>query len=297
MQRDALAATDLAYCRQLLSAGSKSFSFASRVLPSRVREPATVLYAFCRVADDAIDADTSVSLTTVDVLRSRIDGIYSGRPANHPVDRAMASVVNRQKLPRELFRALLDGFQWDAAGRTYDTLEDLLAYAARVAGTVGAMMTVLMGGRDADVLARACDLGVAMQLTNIARDLGEDAARGRLYVPLDWMREEGIGSDRVGASPGRRRRTAPRREALARHRGGALRAIRRRRPQLAKRLSRRYPRRSLDLFGYRSTGPAAWVRPAPPTSRRGEGAKALALSLRSPSSTGTSGPAQGSSAA
>ena len=97
--------------------------------------------------------------------------------------------------------ALLDGFAWDAEGRRYDTLEDLLAYAARVAGSVGAMMAVLMGARGADALARACDLGVAMQLTNIARDVGEDARAGRLYLPLAWLRDAGVDANAFLASP------------------------------------------------------------------------------------------------
>ena len=88
--------------------------------------------------------------------------------------------------------ALFEGLQWDCEGRRYEDLEALHAYAARVAGAVGVMMALLMGVRDADALARACDLGVAMQLTNIARDVGEDARAGRLYLPLDWLREAGL---------------------------------------------------------------------------------------------------------
>jgi phytoene synthase len=87
---------------------------------------------------------------------------------------------------------LLEGFVWDATGHHYETLEDVQAYGARVAGTVGAMMALVMGTRDAGALARACDLGVAMQLTNIARDVGEDARNGRLYLPRTWMREAGV---------------------------------------------------------------------------------------------------------
>ncbi len=103
-------------------------------------------------------------------------------------------------MPRELPEALLEGFEWDLVGRRYETLEELQAYAARVAGSVGAMMAVLMGARSAAVLARACDLGVAMQLTNIARDVGEDARQGRLYLPLAWLREAGIDPERLARS-------------------------------------------------------------------------------------------------
>jgi phytoene synthase len=183
---------DLEACRVLLRNGSKTFSAASRLLPRRVRDPATALYAFCRVADDAIDGDPSATEATVDDLRARLGRAYAGRPDDSPVDRALAAVVEAERIPRVLPDALLEGLAWDALGRRYETLDELYAYAARVAGTVGAMMTVVMGPRAPAVLARACDLGVAMQLTNIARDVGEDAGRGRVYLPLAWMREAGI---------------------------------------------------------------------------------------------------------
>jgi len=186
---------DLEACRVILRAGSKSFSAASLLLPRRVREPATAIYAFCRVADDRIDSQPGATGLVVDDLRDRLYRVYLGRPENDPVDRALAAVVERERVPVELFEALLEGLAWDADGRRYETLDDLHAYAARVAGTVGAMMTLLMGRRAASVLARACDLGVAMQLTNIARDVGEDAARGRIYLPLAWMREVGLDPD------------------------------------------------------------------------------------------------------
>jgi phytoene synthase len=97
--------------------------------------------------------------------------------------------------------ALIEGFAWDAQGRRYERLSDLRAYAARVAGAVGAMMAMLMGARAPEVIARACDLGVAMQLTNIARDVGEDARLGRLYLPLAWLREAHIDADEFLARP------------------------------------------------------------------------------------------------
>jgi 15-cis-phytoene synthase len=103
--------------------------------------------------------------------------------------------VARFGIPRELPDALIDGFSWDAQGRQYQTLEELHDYAARVAGTVGAMMALLMGVRSPQGLARACDLGVAMQLSNIARDVGEDARMGRVYLPRAWLSEAGIDAD------------------------------------------------------------------------------------------------------
>ncbi len=191
---------DLAACRALLRTGSRTFHAASRVLPGRVREPAIALYAFCRLADDAVDVDGGGHAALVE-LRRRLDLACAGRPLDGPADRALADVLRRHAIPRDLPAALLDGFEWDCEGRRYPSYEALLDYCARVAGTVGAMMALLMGQRAPDVLARACELGVAMQLTNVARDVGEDARAGRVYLPLDWLRAEGIDADAWLAKP------------------------------------------------------------------------------------------------
>jgi phytoene synthase len=194
-----IAPDDLASCRAAIRQGSRSFHAASRLLPGRVRDPALALYAFCRLADDAVDDGGGTR--AVASLHDRLDRVYSGRPRNAPADRAFADVVVAHAMPRALPEALLEGFAWDAAGRRYRTISDLRAYGVRVAAAVGAMMSVLMGVRDRDALARACDLGVAMQLTNIARDVGEDAAAGRMYLPLDWMEEAGIDPEAFVKSP------------------------------------------------------------------------------------------------
>ena len=182
---------DFQACQALMRGGSKTFFAASRLLPGRVRGPAIALYAFCRVADDAIDfsGDRVVALTE---LNERLRRIYAGDPMAFAPDRALAIVVRDFDMPLELVSALLEGFEWDAEGRRYETIEDLQDYGARVAGSVGAMMAVVMRTRTEQALARACDLGIAMQLTNIARDVGEDARSGRLYLPLQWMREAGL---------------------------------------------------------------------------------------------------------
>jgi len=184
-------AADLAECRALLRGGSRSFHAASRLLPRRVRAPAAALYAFCRLADDAIDTP-GAGPVALESLHARLAAAYRGDPAPIAADRALAAVLARHAIPRALPEALLEGFAWDAEARQYDDLAALQDYAARVAGTVGAMMALLMGADDAATLARASELGVAMQLTNIARDVGEDASAGRLYLPLDWLREAGI---------------------------------------------------------------------------------------------------------
>jgi phytoene synthase len=195
-----IAPADMAACRDMIRTGSLSFHAASRLLPARVRDPALALYAFCRVADDAVDEGTD-KVRAVLRLRERLDLIYAGRPRNAPSDRAFAAVVEGFEMPRALPDALLEGLAWDSLGRRYQSLSNLQDYAARVASSVGAMMCVLMRVRDTDALARACDLGLAMQLTNIARDVGEDARAGRLFLPLDWLAEEGVEPEAFLADP------------------------------------------------------------------------------------------------
>jgi len=204
-----IAPADLTACRAAIRQGSLSFHAASRLLPGKVRDPALALYAFCRLADDAVDdavgsghaEDAGAKADAVLTLRDRLDLVYLGCPRNAPADRAFAAVVQDFEMPRALPEALLEGLAWDAMGRRYDDLSGVLAYSARVAAAVGAMMCVLMRVRDADALARACDLGLAMQLTNIARDVGEDARAGRLYLPANWLAAEGLCPDGFLADP------------------------------------------------------------------------------------------------
>ena len=191
---------DIAACRDLLRGGSRTFFAASLVLPKHVSEPAIALYAFCRLADDAVDLGNDRAAAIVQ-LKDRLDRAYRGQPHPHAADRAFADVVTRFSIPQALPEALLEGLAWDAASRRYETLPELYAYAARVAGAVGGMMTLVMGQRAPEIVARACDLGVAMQLTNIARDVGEDARAGRLYLPLRWLRDAGIDPDSWLARP------------------------------------------------------------------------------------------------
>lgn len=202
---------DLAHCGELLRVGSKSFASAARLLPARVRPQVTAFYAFCRVADDAID-DSEDPASALALLHRRIDAIYDGRPYDDPVDRAFAWVVWTAAIPRPLVDTLLEGFAWDLEECRYERIEETLAYSARVASVVGVVMTLIMGVRERQTLARACDLGAAMQLTNIARDVGEDARRGRLYLPAQWLREEGIDPEAFmrdpAPLPGVRRATA-----------------------------------------------------------------------------------------
>ena len=185
---------DMEHCRAAIREGSYSFHAASRLLPSSVRDPALALYAFCRCADDEVDFGDDKPAAVL-ALSERLDAAYNGTPRNTPTDRAFTAMIEEFDMPRALPEALLEGLAWDGMERRYATLSDLRAYSARVASAVGAMMCVLMRVRDEQALARACDLGVAMQLTNIARDVGEDARAGRLYLPTDWMEEVGLSVD------------------------------------------------------------------------------------------------------
>ena len=189
---------DLHDCESLMRTGSKSFFAASLVLPGRVRAPATALYAFCRLADDTIDLESHLHggpMGALHHLQQRLQRIYDGCPSPVPADRALSAVVAQFNIPKALLDALLEGFEWDLQSRGYDSIAQLHDYGARVAGTVGSMMAIIMGVRSPQAQARACELGLAMQLTNIARDVGEDARNGRLYLPRDWMREAGIDPD------------------------------------------------------------------------------------------------------
>jgi phytoene synthase len=200
-------AADLAACQAILAEGSKSFAAASLLLPRRMRAPAAAFYAFCRVADDLVDFSSDPG-SAVEQLHARLDRIYAGTPDDDPVDRAFTRVVDAHAIPRVIVDALIDGFAWDARGREYATLSELLAYCARVASAVGVVMTLFMGARERRTLARACDLGAAMQLTNIARDVLEDAGRGRVYLPSDALRERGIEPDAFLRAPAEHPRVA-----------------------------------------------------------------------------------------
>lgn len=195
-----IAPADLEHCNEAIRHGSLSFHAASKLLPARVRDPALALYAFCRLADDEVDLKAEKAEAVLR-LRDRLDAVYAGRPKDAAPDRAFAAIVEDFEMPRALPDALLEGLAWDAEARRYRTLSGVKDYSARVASAVGAMMCVLMGVRDADALARACDLGVAMQLTNIARDVGEDALEKRIYLPLDWLEESGVDLDTFLENP------------------------------------------------------------------------------------------------
>jgi phytoene synthase len=159
------------------------------MLPTGVRHDASAVYAWCRVGDHAVDRGGEPAAALA-ALRWGLDRVYSGK-AEGPVERAFADVAFRHRISRDIPEALLEGFQWDVDGREYERPVDVVDYCIRVGSTVGVMMSLLMRRADDGSLRDASRLGAAMQLTNISRDVGEDAADGRLYLPLEWLRSEG----------------------------------------------------------------------------------------------------------
>lgn len=203
--------TLLAESRAAIEQGSKSFAAAARLFDPATREAAVMLYAWCRHCDDVVDgqvlghgqhAVTDAGARLED-LRRRTRAAFRGEAGCDPAFAALAEVVRRHAIPERHAVDHLDGFAMDVAGRHYHTLDDTLLYCYRVAGVVGLMMARVMGVTRSDTLERACDLGIAFQLTNIARDIVDDARVGRVYCPADWLAEAGIPQGEV-ADPRRR---------------------------------------------------------------------------------------------
>ena len=189
------------YGRDTIAAGSKSFALASRVLSPAVRDDATMLYAYCRFADDLVDGQLmghgqvedyrDGQAERVAELRATTLRALSGETIGEPHYDALEEVVRRHVMPHRYVMELVDGFQMDADLRHYGTLEDTLDYGYHVAGVVGVMMAWIMGVRDGPTLDRASDLGIAFQLTNIARDVVDDARAGRVFVPSEMLLRHG----------------------------------------------------------------------------------------------------------
>ena len=203
---------DLAACREVIRVHSKSFHAASKLLPADVRDAAIATYAFCRGADDDVDdaASPDAARERHARTRQRLDRLYAGDAMDTPVGRAFAWVVRSRGIPRAEPEALLDGMAQDMSVVRVADEESLLLYCYRAAGVVGRMMSRIMGRADDAALRRAVDLGIAMQLTNIARDVGEDAARDRVYLPGTWLADAGSSCDEVlsrRAAPGVRATT------------------------------------------------------------------------------------------
>ncbi len=182
----------VAACRQSIAHHSKSFALASRLLPGATADHAAIVYAWCRRADDAVDATPREARPqAVRRLREELAAIYRGEPTGSPELDAFAAVVSASAIPREYPDELLAGMQMDCTRATYDTEDELLLYCHRVAGVVGLMMCHVMGIGDAAARRHAAHLGIAMQLTNICRDVLDDWQLGRLYLPAELLRRCG----------------------------------------------------------------------------------------------------------
>ncbi|SDK78617.1 phytoene/squalene synthase family protein [Paracoccus chinensis] len=182
-----------------IAAGSQSFAAAAKLMPAGIREDTVMLYAWCRHADDVVDGQELGSTPVAQgdpaerlarLKAETLEALHGSGPISPPFA-ALRAVARRHDFPDRWPLDLIDGFAMDVAGRDYRTLNDTLDYSYHVAGVVGVMMARVMGVRDPAVLDRACDLGLAFQLTNIARDVIDDARIGRIYLPGDWVEEAG----------------------------------------------------------------------------------------------------------
>jgi phytoene synthase len=170
--------------RAAMAHHSKSFSLASRLLDGPTRDDVTVLYAWCRRADDEVDlAPLDEQSARVERLHAELRAVYAGEPLHTPLLSAFQSLVHRRHIPKEYPLALLAGMRSDVGPVRIETTEELLVYCHRVAGVVGLMLCDVFGLTDRHARARAAHLGIAMQLTNICRDVREDAGRDRRLVP------------------------------------------------------------------------------------------------------------------
>lgn len=184
--------------KEIIKKGSKSFSLASLFFSQKEKEASWKLYSWCRYCDDAIDEETDPLLMKerLESLRSETQKLVHGPSAQIHFS-GMHEVMRDFKLPMIYPQDLLRGMEMDVLGRRYETLEDLEEYCYCVAGTVGLMMCHILGIRSEKALKHAVSMGNAMQLTNIARDIGEDHQRGRLYLPTSWLKELGIGESEL----------------------------------------------------------------------------------------------------
>lgn len=192
----------VANSRASIEKGSTSFSVATRLFGRRLREDVWQLYAWCRYCDDQIDGQDHGGLATpmepseraarLARLRALTEAAMSGQPVVEPAFLALQRVAERHGLDRRWPQELLDGFAQDVAQTRYATQHDTLTYCWGVAGVVGVMMATIMGAKDAAVLRRAQDLGLAFQLTNICRDVREDALNDRVYLPAEALAAVGV---------------------------------------------------------------------------------------------------------
>jgi phytoene synthase len=181
------------YCQQRAAASGSSFYYSFMFLPPERRRAITALYAFCREVDDVVDevADPAVARAKLAWWRQQVAAVFGGAP-QHPVAQALQPVVAVFALPEAHFQTVIDGMTMDLDRSRYVDFADLETYCHRVAGVVGLMSAEIFGHTEAATTRYARDLGIAFQLTNIIRDVGEDARRGRIYLPQDELARFGV---------------------------------------------------------------------------------------------------------
>ncbi len=181
------------YCADKLEASGSSFAASFRFLDRQKRQALNALYAFCREVDDVVDdaSDPAVARAALDAWRSEIATLDGGQPS-HPVTQALATARSRYSLPVEQLTEIIDGMQMDLDQSRYPDFAQLQLYCHRAAGVVGLLAAEIFGASDRRTLKYAHALGLAFQLTNIIRDVGEDARRGRIYLPQDELARFGV---------------------------------------------------------------------------------------------------------
>jgi 15-cis-phytoene synthase len=181
------------YCQDKAAQSGSSFYYSFLFLPPDRRRAITALYAFCREVDDVVDecSDPGTAHAKLAWWRQEIDATFDGAP-QHPVALALASAIRQFPLSREHFHEIIDGMEMDLSQNRYPDLESLRLYCHRVAGVVGLLSAEIFGYRDSRTLDYAHELGLAFQLTNIVRDVGDDARRDRIYMPLEELGRFGV---------------------------------------------------------------------------------------------------------
>jgi phytoene synthase len=181
------------YCQQRAAASGSSFYYSFLFLEPERRRAITALYAFCREVDDAVDetSDPHLARTKLAWWRQEIAALYAGTPS-HPVTQALARTIKHFPLPQEQLLEIIDGMEMDIDTRRYPDFRSLHLYCYRVASVVGLLAAEIFGYSDRRTLKYAHDLGLAFQLTNIIRDVGEDARRGRIYLPQEDLAQFGV---------------------------------------------------------------------------------------------------------
>jgi phytoene synthase len=186
------------YCQQKTAKSGSSFYYSFMFLPKQKRDAITALYAFCREVDDVVDecTDLQVAQTKLNWWRSEIDALYQNKP-QHPVSKALVNPIKTYNLDAEHFREVIDGMEMDLKFNRYEDFKQLQLYCYRVASVVGLLSAQIFGFSNRKTLKYAHDLGMAFQLTNIIRDVGEDARRGRIYLPLDELATFNVTEDDI----------------------------------------------------------------------------------------------------